>query len=208
MSLTVSGAGLAQRANDLGRVVDGINDQLAATHDLSADFVQIIEQDLEPTFREEGHVYLRDSGDARWEYDLPTARMFLTDGDIAVEYTPGENLMRRRRVEPGEFDLLPLMSVLGRRNLRDEFERFETLTADPQVEGMRVIRAYPKRESSIEYIVIEADPASFVIRRLLVKSPGQTNDLRFNNVLTNTGLTDALFEFEPPSGTEIVDRVH
>jgi outer membrane lipoprotein-sorting protein len=72
-----------------------------------------------------------------------------------------------------------------------------------------VVRAYPERDTDIEYIVIEAEPRFFVIRRLLMKFRNPTtNDFVFNNVLTNTGLGEALWEFEPPAGTEVVDLVN
>jgi outer membrane lipoprotein carrier protein len=193
--------------SELTRLVDGLNDRLATTGNLSADFVQVVEF-LNQTTREEGHVYLSAPNRSRWEYDSPTRKLVVTDGEIATEYTPAENFARRRRMEDGEAGLMPLVSVLGRRNLREEFQQFELLSGPPRVEGTRVIRAYPRRESDIEQIVIEADPETFIIRRLLVIRRSQRNDLVFNNVLTNVGMSEGLFSFDPPPGTDLVDRVN
>lgn len=193
--------------SELIRIVDGLNERLADTRNLSADFVQEVEV-LNQTTREEGHVYLSAPNRSRWEYDSPTRKVFVTDGEIATEYTPAENLARRRRMEDGEADLMPLVAVLGRRNLREQFQQFELLSGPPLVEGTRVIRAYPRQESDIEQIVIEADPETFIIRRLVVIRRSQRNDLVFSNVLTNVGMSEDLFSFEPPPGTDLVDRVN
>lgn len=198
----------AQNAtSELTRIIDGLNERLAGTRNLSADFVQEVEY-LNQTTREEGHVYLSAPNRSRWEYDSPTRKLFVTDGEIATEYTPAENLARRRRMEDGEAALMPLVAVLGRRNLRERFQQFELLSAPPRVEGTRVIRAYPRQESDIEHIVIEADPETFIIRRLVVVGRSQRIDLVFSNVLTNVGMNEGLFRFEPPPGTDIVDRVN
>jgi outer membrane lipoprotein-sorting protein len=61
----------------------------------------------------------------------------------------------------------------------------------------------------VEDIMLEVDPQSFDIRRLLMRyRDGSTNDFVFNAVLTNTGLTDALWEVVPAPGTDIIDMVN
>ena len=194
------------------RIVDGVNDRLAEIRDMSADFVQILDDGLNQPRREEGHLYLERSEKARWEYDYPETRLFVVDGNVMSDYLPAENLLRRRVVEGEVFDRIPLMSILGRDNLRNEFARIDLLdreSARPEVEGTRVLRLLPRRETAVEDIVIEVDPQSFDIRRLLMRyRDGSTNDLVFSGILTNTGLTDGLWEIVPAPGTDIIDTVN
>jgi len=191
---------------EVTRIVDGLNDRLSQLRDLSADFTQTIES-LNQSRHEEGHLYMARSGRARWEYDHPETRIWVMNGDRVVDYDPGQNLLVVRTVDEAYYDRLPLMSVFGRRNFTDEFERFSLLPAsEGHVAGSRVLRAVPKRDTDIGDIVIEVDPVSFDIRRLFVRfDNGDTNDLTFSNILVNTGLTDALWDFVPPPGTDVLD---
>jgi outer membrane lipoprotein carrier protein len=209
LAIVLPAAATAQApASEVARIVDGISDRLAGTRDMSADFVQV-SGSLNRTHRDEGHVYLTGSGKARWEYDHPETRLFVYDGNISLEYRPEDNMARIQRIGEDAYGRLPLMSVLGRRNLREEFQEFQLLTSAPQVEGASVLQAFPRRQSDIERIVIEADPQSFQVRRLFIEYVGgSSNDLIFDNVMTNTGLSDALFEFVPPAGTDIVDALN
>lgn len=211
--LAISGISLAQQSTrENSRIVDGLNDHLAQVRDMSADFVQILDDGLNQPQRQEGHLYLERSGRARWEYDYPQTRLYVVSGNVVTDYMPGENMLRRRSVDDETIERIPLMSVLGRRNLRDEFERIDLMSPDavqPQTPGTRVLRLVPSRESGIEDIVLEVDPASFDIRRLIMRyRDGSTNDFLFSSILTNTGLTDGLWEVVPLPGTDVVDMVN
>jgi outer membrane lipoprotein-sorting protein len=114
-----------------------------------------------------------------------------------------------RSIPPEAYDAMPLMSVFGRRNLIDLFGEFQLLDpAGATVAGTHVVRAYPKQETDVEHIVIETGetaPGEFVIRRLFIQYTNSSNDIVFSNVLTNTGLSDGLWELDVPSGTDVVD---
>ena len=50
---------------------------------------------------------------------------------------------------------------------------------------------------------------SFDLRRLRMRyQDGSTNDIVFDAIVTNVGLTDALWEIVPAPGTDIVDTVN
>jgi outer membrane lipoprotein-sorting protein len=198
-----------RQGSTIDRVVQGLNRELAGMRDMTGDFVQIVASPLNETTRQEGHVYLARGGRARWEYDLPETEVYLYDGDTSYEYKPAQNLYRMRSIPPEAYDAMPLMSVFGRRNLIDLFGEFQLLDpAGATVAGTHVVRAYPKQETDVEHIVIETGetaPGEFVIRRLFIQYTNSSNDIVFSNVLTNTGLSDGLWELDVPSGTDVVD---
>jgi len=197
---------------EVERIVDGLNRYLAEVRDMSADFVQIQDNGLNQPRREEGHVYLHRSRKMRWEYDRPEVKIYVVDGDRESDYLPGENLLRRRRVDERFYDQVPLMSILGRQNVMDEVYQTRLLpigTPEARVEGARALRLVPRRESDVQDIFLEVDPESFDIRRLkMTYVNGDTTDFVFSNVQTNIGLSDALWEIVPAPGTDIVDMVN
>jgi outer membrane lipoprotein-sorting protein len=210
LSMFASGttSGAQTPTEEVVRIVDGVTGYLEGIRDMSADFVQVVEFGLNQTRREKGHVYLDQSGKARWEYLDPETRFWVMDGNTVRDYIPGENLFRVATVDPAYFDRLPLMSLFGRRNLDREFEfrLLERETAGARLEGTRILRVIPERETDIRDILIEVDAVSFELRRLFIEAgDGSTNDLVFENVLTNTGLSDSLWKLVPPEGTEIIE---
>ena len=142
---------------------------------------------------------------ARWEYNSPEERLFLSDGKKVYFYVPADKQVRQDELKEAIDDRLPLMFLLGRSNLRGEFERFETLPVKPEIEGTMVIQMYPKRKTALRELVMEVEPESFLIRRLvLTNEDGSRNDFRFSNILVNSRLKAPLFQFTVPPGTKVL----
>jgi len=71
-----------------------------------------------------------------------------------------------------------------------------------------VIQMFPKRKSDLSELVMEVDPKTFLIRRLVMKhSDGQTRDFQFSNIRTDSTLPDSLFKFTPPAGVRVLEGV-
>ena len=175
--------------------------------DLSADFIQIYEDPLNRMPPEEGHLFLRRPRMMRWEYSVPEEKLFVSDGETVYLYQPGEQLVHRYSVSDTFDDRIPIMFLLGRSNLQGEFTRFELLAIPPRVPGARVIRMYPRRETDVDEVLMEIDPATFDIRRLqLSYRDGSITDFVFNQIETNRGLDRSLFDFVPPPEAEVIEQ--
>jgi outer membrane lipoprotein-sorting protein len=97
---------------------------------------------------------------------------------------------------------------LGRSNLSAEFTRFELLTTKPLLAGTKVIRMVPKRKTDLKDLIMEVDPETYLIRRLLMAHmDGSQTEFIFTNIRVNTGLKPSQFEFAVPTGVHVVEGI-
>lgn len=192
----------------LDSVIDGVDRTFARMKDFSADFVQIEQNNLNRKDQGVGHLYLMRPRMARYEYTKPEPQLFVSDGKMVHFYVPADRQVRRARVQDTLDDRIPLMFLVGRSNLRGEFISFEKLPVKPTVEGSMVIRMHPKRKTDLTELVMEVDPQSYLIRRLvLTHADGSRSDLMFSNIRVNSGLKASLFDFKVPDGVRVLEGI-
>jgi len=192
----------------LSELIAGVERSFEGMNDLSADFVQISKDVLNRKQEAAGHLYLKRSRMARWEYTTPEEQLFVSDGKTVYFYVPADKQVNREAVKDTFDDRIPLMFLLGRSNLRNEFTKFELLTTKPFLDGTRVVRMTPKRKTDLNELIMEVDPQNFQIRRLMLDhSDGSHSDFIFSNIRTNTGLKASQFEFKVPPGVQVVEGI-
>ena len=194
----------------LGPLVDGVESMLENMRDMSAEFIQFQEDALNRTYREEGHLYLMRPRMMRWEYRTPEEKLFISDGGDLYFYVPADRQVNRDRVSDAFDDRIPIMFLLGRSDLEQEFTDIADVTgiAEAKVPGSCVMEMNPRRESEFVGVLLEVDAATFDIRRLRLSSTdGSVSDFVFNQVQTNRDLSEELFDFVPPPGIRIVDGI-
>lgn len=192
----------------LTTIVDGVERSFARMKDLSADFIQISKDVLNRTQQAAGHLYLKRERMARWEYTNPEEQLFVSDGKTVYFYVPADKQVNREAVKDTFDDRIPLMFLLGRSNLRNEFTKFELLATKSVLSGTKVIRMSPKRKTDLKELIMEVDPQTFQIRRLVLDhSNGSHSEFTFSNIRTNTGLKSTLFDFKVPPGVQVVDGI-
>ena len=205
--LTVPSA-TAGQGPGLGALIDGVERKLERMRDLSAHFVQIHEDGLNRIQRQEGHLYLRRPRMMRWEYQLPEEYLFVSDGRTVYFYVPAERQVSRDSVGDAMDDRIPIMFLLGRSDLENEFTRIEQLTELPKVPGMRVLRMYPRRQSDVDEVRLEVDPTTFDIRRLrFTYIDGSTMELVLDQIETDAELDESIFDFEGPPGVDVIEGI-
>src|SRR5438105_4594982 len=184
----------------LSDVIQGVESSFARMKDFSSDFTQIFEDSLNRKQQESGHLYLMRPRMMRWEYKDPEDKLFISDGKTVYFYVPADHQVNKEAVKNSFDDRIPLMFLLGQSNLRNEFTRFELLSTKPFFEGTKVVRMYPKNKSDLQEVLMEVDPASYFIRRLvLAHSDGSRSEFLFSSIRTNTGLRASLFDFTVPA---------
>ncbi len=145
---------------------------------------------------------------ARWEYTSPEEQLFVSDGKTVYFYVPSDKQVNREAVKDTFDDRIPLMFLLGRSNLADEFKNFELLNTQPFLAGTKVVRMTPKRKTDLKELIMEVDPQNFQIRRLVLDhNDGSHSEFIFSNIRTNTGLKATLFDFKVPPGVQIVEGI-
>ncbi len=192
----------------LNTIVDGVDRTFARMQDLSADFTQILEDSLNRKRQESGHLYLKRSRMMRWEYRNPEEKLYVSDGKTFHFYVPADRQVNRSAVEDAVDERMPMMFLLGRSGLRNEFSRIVKLSTKPLIAGDEVLQLFPMKAGDIEHIVMEVSPSDFLIHRLaLAYSDGSTSEFIFNNIRINTGLDSSLFDFKVPPGVKILEGI-
>ena len=194
---------LFQGLNDL---INGVDRSFARMTDLTANFVQISKDVLNRKQEAAGLLYLKRQGMARWEYTTPEEQLYVSNGKTVYFYVPADKQVNKDSVKDTLDDRMPLMFLLGRSNLRNEFTQFVELNTKPFLAGTKVIRMIPKRKTDLKELIMEVDPQNFQLRRLLLEhSDGARSEFIFSNIRTNTGLKAALFDFKVPAGVQVVE---
>src|SRR5437762_851524 len=139
-------------------LVEDVERTFAQMKDFSSDFVQIFQDALNRKQQEAGHLYLMRPRMMRWEYTSPEEKFFISDGKTVYFYVPADKQVNKEAVKQTFDDRMPLMFLLGRSNLREEFTRFELLNTKPFLEGTKVVRMYPKRKTDLKELIMEIDP--------------------------------------------------
>jgi len=155
-----------------------------------------------------GHLYLKRQRMARWEYTTPEEQYFVSDGKTVYFYVPADKQVNRESVKDTFDDKMPLMFLLGRSNLRNEFTQFVLLDTKPFLDGTKVVRMVPKRKTDLKDLIMEVDPQNFQIRRLIMDhTDGAYTEFIFTNIRTNTGLDASKFNFKVPPGVQVVEGI-
>src|SRR5438477_9131820 len=192
----------------LDRLVTGVERSFETMKDFSADFVQIFQDPLNQKQQESGHLYLMRPRMMRWEYKNPEEKLFVSDSKNVYLYVPADRQVSKEAVKDTFDDRMPLMFLLGRSDLRNEFTRFELLNTRPFLEGTKVLRMYPRRKTDLSEVIMEVDPANYQVRRLLLgHTDGSKSEFIFSNIRLNTGIKASLFQFKVPAGVQVVEGI-
>ena len=132
--------------------------------------------------------------------------MALLVGAKMMLYLPDERQLLRGTSAQGSSALSDLLAARSR--LDELFEA--TLVATPEVGGGGAyrIRLVPRASAEgVEELTITTRPPDFGIEAAeVLDGLGNRTQFRFKSLRRNRGVSEALFHFEPPPGTEIVDQ--
>lgn len=202
LSGALPGTARPQPAPDLRQLIDGLQLKYNRMTSLSADFVQLYTAPGERTRREAGRLLLRKPGRMRWEYQNPEPKLFLCDGKYVYEYVPEDGFVSRMALKESDDWRAPFAFLLGRGNLRQDFQQIETGVEAPSQAGNQVLRLIPKRNMGFRTLLLEVDPKTLQLARLsFVDAAGARSDFLFSNMRENVATNETAFT--PPAGIEI-----
>jgi outer membrane lipoprotein carrier protein len=155
---------------------------------------------------ESGTLLLKKPGRMRWDYDQPRPKLFLSDGQTAWFYVPGERQARRTPVKQLDDLRSPLRYLLGKTKLERELEGL-SLAPDQQPinSGDFVLRGVPKGlRDRVAQTLLEVTRDGLIVRIVVEELDGSTTEFRFLQQRENVELADQQFRFTPPPGVEVV----
>jgi outer membrane lipoprotein carrier protein len=181
-------------------------------HSLQADFTELYRgMGIERT--ETGTLYLKKSGmkkpgKMRWEYRSPREKLFVSNGNEAWFYVPGDRQARRTAARKLEDARSPLAFLLGKTKLEKELHGL-SLAPDvaPMASANVLLRGVPQGlEDRVSDILLEVTPDRRIARIIIQEVDGATTEYRFSDQKEDVAVGDERFEFRPPPGTETVEE--
>lgn len=158
---------------------------------------------------ESGTVVFARGGRMRWDYREPEKKVFLSNKKEVLLYLPEEGQLNRTSVKESEDFRVPFRLLLSRLDLRKVFSRFEDANNQFQHSSEdRVIIAYPKNADKMGYrhVVLEFDLQMNIRRLVIVYTDNTVMKFDFSHIDRNPPLAAALFELNPPAGTQIINH--
>jgi outer membrane lipoprotein carrier protein len=186
---------------------------LAAKVDQRYDHIHTLEARFEETYAgagmkrtESGTLLLKKPGRMRWNYDQPRPKLFLTDGQSAWFYVPGEKQARRTPIKQLDDLRSPLRYLLGKTKLEKELEGLSLATdVQPIQPGDYVLRGIPKgMRERVQQTLLEVTPDGLITRIKVEELDGSVTEFRFLQQQPNVEIADQQFRFTPPAGVEVV----
>jgi outer membrane lipoprotein carrier protein len=195
-----------QSPADVHALADKVDQHYDHIQTLEAQFTEIY-TGAGMTRTESGTLVMKKPGKMRWDYDQPHSKLFLTDGNTAYFYVPGERQVRRTPVKQLNDLRSPLRYLLGKTKLQKEFDGL-SLAPDvkPLTPGDLVLRGVPRRmQDRVAQTLLEVTSEGLITRITVEEQDGSITEFRFLQQKENVQLPDKRFTFSPPEGVEIVE---
>jgi outer membrane lipoprotein carrier protein len=186
---------------------------LAAKVDQHYDHIRTLEAKFTESYKgaglsrtESGTLLLKKPGRMRWDYDQPRPKLFLTDGNTAWFYVPGEQQARRTPVKQLEDLRSPLRYLLGKTKLEKELDGLSVASdIPPLTPGDVVLRGVPKgMHERVAQTLLEVTSDGLISRIVVEELDGSTTEFRFLQQRENVEISDQQFHFALPAGVEVV----
>lgn len=189
VSAPVSAGASSPEAAALARKVQGAYER---TRDLEAHFEQIY------TYAgfgrrqvSKGTLLVKKPGMMRWDYASPSRKTIAVKGSRLVQFEPEEN----QAYVDEQFDATAMSAavtfLLGKGDLAKEF--------DLAVDGSGALLLRPREpDPRVESIALTVGGQGEVLATRVVDGTGNVNEIKFEDVRRNAGLSDAAFDVKLP----------
>jgi outer membrane lipoprotein carrier protein len=192
-------------ALDVHTVAEGVDNYYNHLHSLRAEFTEIY-RGAGVVRTETGTLWLKKPGKMRWEYRSPSEKLFLSDGQTAWFYLPGERQARKTAVKQLDDLRSPLGLLLGKTRLEKELQNL-SFAPDmvPLNPGGVVLRGIPKALADrVNEVILEITAEHLISRIIVVGVDGSETEYRFSQQTEGVEISDQRFRFTPPAGVEVM----
>jgi len=193
-------------APDLDQVISKVQETYEGIQDLSARFQQVsLIKGSSGKEESGGVVLLKKPGMMRWEYKSPEPRLIVCDGKTLYIYSPTDHQVILQEASKA-FTSTAVNLLGGMGKLREDFSIQWGKSAAKGSRGGLLLELKPvQSQGQVGQILMEVNPETFLIERIVLQDIfSNTTTLSFKKVKINTGLTDGLFTFVPPPGTQVI----
>jgi outer membrane lipoprotein carrier protein len=208
LAMALSAHALAEDVHAVATAVDEHYNHLSS---LEAEFTETYRgAGMERT--ESGTVWLKKPGvkkpgKMRWEYRSPREKLFVSDGNDAWFYVPGDRQARKTSARKLDDIRSPLAFLLGKSKLERELRGLSIASDDPPLQaGDVVLRGVPvSMADRVSEVLVEITPGHQIARLVIHEVDGSSTEYRFTDQREDVAIADNRFHFSPPPGTETVE---
>jgi outer membrane lipoprotein carrier protein len=191
---------------DVHAIAQAVDNHYNRLRSLQADFTEIYRGNGMDR-SELGTLWLKKPRKMRWEYRSPKEKLFLSDGQNAWFYVPGEHQARKEPFKKLEDLRSPLGFLLGKTKLEKELKG---LSLAPDVAPLDkedlVVRGVPNgMQEQVSEVLLEITPDHRIVRIILEGTDDAVTEYRLTGQKENVAVADERFRFEPPSGVETIE---
>ena len=198
-------------AGDVHSVAAAVDDHYNHLHSLQAEFTEVYRgSGMERT--ESGTLWLakgglKKPGKMRWEYRSPREKLFVSDGKDAWFYVPGDRQARRTEARKLDDIRSPLAFLLGKSKLEKELQGLSFAPdVAPLTVGNIMLRGVPQALADrVSEILLEVTPQHRIVRIEINEVDGSVTEYRFSDQKEDEAISEGLFRFRPPPGTETLE---
>jgi outer membrane lipoprotein carrier protein len=210
-ALPVLASGEGKDVKEIQGVVKKLQARYQQTKDLQADFTQSTRiEGFATPLSSTGRVYIKKPGRLRWDYLDPNLEEIYVNRNDVMMYVPEHKQVLVGKLTQMAASQAPLQLLQGVAKLEEQFNIEPTPGGAKGRGGVPLLTLIPKpgeAESvrTIEKIVLELEPKTYFIKVVAIHEiSGNVSTFQFENLTANTDLKDSLFEFQVPSGVEVV----
>lgn len=206
--LNIFGANSALAATrpSIDEVINRLQQTYEKTQDFKAGFSQATTiRSIKKTDIEEGAVYFKNPKNMLWSYTKPKAKKLVINSRKAWLYLPQEKVAYVQEAENifKSRTLIRFLSGLGK--LKDDFaiKYAEPNALDKQGNYLLILTPLEKDPSLYPFRITVDKNSSLILQASFEDALGNSTVVKFSNTVTNTGLSEKLFQFKPPKGVSI-----
>jgi outer membrane lipoprotein carrier protein len=183
-----------------------IEKAFASVSSLQADFEQAYySASLITPLQEKGKLYLQKPDRMRWEYAEPERNVFVYKEGISLAYFPEDNQLFRHALSPEEKNWEIFTLLTGRAGITDAYT-IEPAEFPSDRKTPVQIKLTPKVEGEISYLLLEADPGTWLIdKAIFLDWAGNKQEFHFRAYKLNPRLDARTFELTVPADCEVID---
>jgi len=197
---------VASASPDVHAIARAVDNHYNHLRSLQAEFTEIYRGNGMDR-SELGTLWLKKPRKMRWEYRSPREKLFLSDGENAWFYVPGEQQARKEPFKKLEDLRSPLGFLLGRTRLEKELKGLSLAPDVAPLDAKNVVlRGIPNgMQEQINEVLLEITPDSRIVRIILEGTDDATTEYRLSDQKENVAVADERFRFEPPPGVETIE---
>ncbi|MCP4397527.1 MAG: outer membrane lipoprotein carrier protein LolA [bacterium] len=189
----------------LETIIDNVQAEYERTSDIYASFSQVSKLRSLPTPKKsQGIVYFKKPGKMRWEYTNPEQQLLVSNGKTMWFYVAEDAQVIVQNAADAYGSRTPVTFLAGMGKLQNDFH-MKLLPSD--VDTVHKLELLPKQpQPELAKLILTVNTVSYRIVHTAVYDPyGNITDVYLENIDTNTGPPDELFNFEiPEEGVDVI----